>query len=570
MWQRSMPVALSPRLRCAPLLPCVPAATFRTQAAAGDAHIAFFIGAPPVAVAALRPDLLQGRTSFTWRQTSAPCTISREAGFSMFKNLLTTKPIHPSPHVDAGEPVEGSLQGEATLKRTLSARQLVMLGIGAVIGAGIFVITGHAAAEHAGPAITLSFVLASIACALAGLCYAEFSAMLPVSGSAYSYSYATLGEFMAWLIGWSLVLEYMFAASTVAVGWSGYLNSFLGNFNMALPDQLASAPITIKNGAIVFTGSLINLPAVIIVAAISGLCYYGITQSAFVNSVIVAIKVAVILLFIAFSVQFINPDNWVPYIPENQGPGRYGIDGILRAAAVVFFAYVGFDAVSTAAGEARNPQRDMPIGILGSLFICTLIYVAMSGALTGLLPYTQLNTPKPAATALEVYPSLSWLKLLVEVGAIAGLSSVILVMLMGQSRIFYAMSSDGLLPRAFGRVHAKYRTPYIGTIVIGVLASILAGLLPIGLLGELVSMGTLLAFAVVCIGVMILRFTQPALARPFRVPMAMLICPLGAAACLFLFFKSFVEHWQVFVAWTLLGQLIYFAYGYRHSKLRQR
>lgn len=488
----------------------------------------------------------------------------------MFKNLLTTKPIHPSPHVDAGEPVEGSLQGEATLKRTLSARQLVMLGIGAVIGAGIFVITGHAAAEHAGPAITLSFVLASIACALAGLCYAEFSAMLPVSGSAYSYSYATLGEFMAWLIGWSLVLEYMFAASTVAVGWSGYLNSFLGNFNMALPDQLASAPITIKNGAIVFTGSLINLPAVIIVAAISGLCYYGITQSAFVNSVIVAIKVAVILLFIAFSVQFINPDNWVPYIPENQGPGRYGIDGILRAAAVVFFAYVGFDAVSTAAGEARNPQRDMPIGILGSLFICTLIYVAMSGALTGLLPYTQLNTPKPAATALEVYPSLSWLKLLVEVGAIAGLSSVILVMLMGQSRIFYAMSSDGLLPRAFGRVHAKYRTPYIGTIVIGVLASILAGLLPIGLLGELVSMGTLLAFAVVCIGVMILRFTQPALARPFRVPMAMLICPLGAAACLFLFFKSFVEHWQVFVAWTLLGQLIYFAYGYRHSKLRQR
>lgn len=491
----------------------------------------------------------------------------------MFKNLLITKPIHPSPHVDAGEPVEGSLQGETSLKRTLSARQLVMLGIGAVIGAGIFVITGHAAAEHAGPAVTLSFVLASIACALAGLCYAEFSAMLPVSGSAYSYSYATLGEFVAWLIGWSLVLEYMFAASTVAVGWSGYLNSFLGDLgklDLALPDQLASAPITIKNGVIVFTGSLINLPAVIIIAAISGLCYYGITQSALVNSVIVAIKVTVILLFIALSVQFINPDNWVPYIPENQGPGRYGIDGILRAAAVVFFAYVGFDAVSTAAGEARNPQRDMPIGILGSLFVCTLIYIAMSAALTGLLPYAQLNTPKPVVTALEAYPSLSWLKRLVEIGAIAGLSSVILVMLMGQSRIFYAMSTDGLLPRAFGYVHPKYRTPYVGTLVVGVLSAILAGLLPIGLLGELVSMGTLLAFAVVCIGVLILRFTQPALPRPFRVPMAMLICPLGAAACLFLFFKSFVEHWHVFVAWTLLGQLIYFAYGYRHSKLRRR
>lgn len=488
----------------------------------------------------------------------------------MFKNLLVTKPIRPAGHVDAGEPVEGSLEGEAVLKRTLSAQQLVMLGIGAVIGAGIFVITGHAAAEHAGPAITLSFVLASIACALAGLCYAEFSAMLPVSGSAYSYSYATLGEFVAWIIGWSLVLEYMFAASTVAVGWSGYLNSFLDNFGLALPQHLASAPVTIKDGAIVFTGSLINLPAVLIVAAISGLCYFGITQSAFVNSVIVAIKVTVILLFIAFSVQFINPDNWLPYIPENQGPGRYGIEGILRGAAVVFFAYIGFDAVSTAAGEARNPQRDMPIGILGSLFLCTLIYVAMSAALTGMLPYTQLATPKPVATALETYPSLSWLKWLVEIGAIAGLSSVILVMLMGQSRIFYSMASDGLMPRAFARVHRTYHTPYIGTLVIGVLAACFGGLLPIGLLGELVSMGTLLAFAMVCIGVLILRFTQPKVARPFRVPLALLVCPLGAAACLFLFFQSFLEHWEVFVAWTLIGQVIYFAYGYRHSKLRQR
>ncbi|MGE4359317.1 MAG: amino acid permease, partial [Lysobacteraceae bacterium] len=332
----------------------------------------------------------------------------------MLKNLLATKPIAPSGHVDAGEPVEGSLEGEATLKRTLTARQLVMLGIGAVIGAGIFVLTGHAAAAHAGPALVLSFVLAGFACALAGLCYAEFAAMMPVSGSAYSYSYATLGEFIAWFIGWNLVLEYLFAASTVAVGWSGYLNSFLGNLGMALPAALSSAPLTISGSEIVMSGAIVNLPAVFIVAAISGLCYVGITQSAFVNSIIVAIKVTVILLFVAFSIQFINPDNWVPFIPENTGPGQFGYSGIVRGAAVVFFAYIGFDAVSTAAGEAKNPQRDMPIGILGSLFLCTIIYIVVAAVLTGMMHYTQLGTAKPVATALEAYPSLAWLKWLVE------------------------------------------------------------------------------------------------------------------------------------------------------------
>jgi APA family basic amino acid/polyamine antiporter len=487
----------------------------------------------------------------------------------MLKNLFAIKPVGPAPHIDAGEPVEGSLDGEPTLKRTLTARQLVFLGIGAVIGAGIFVLTGQAAAVHAGPAIMLSFVLAGIACAFAGLCYAEFAAMMPVSGSAYSYSYATLGEFVAWFIGWNLVLEYMFAASTVAVGWSGYFNSLLTSMGIGLPAALSAAPLNVVDGSIVYTGGIINLPAVAIIAAISGLCYVGITQSAFVNSIIVAIKVTVILMFVAFGLQYVNPENWVPFIPENVGPGQFGMDGVVRGAAVVFFAYIGFDAVSTAAGEAKNPQRDMPIGILGSLFFCTIIYIIVSAVLTGMLPYTQLGTPKPVATALEAYPALAWLKTVIEIGAIAGLSSVILVMLMGQPRIFYSMSKDGLLPKFFAKVHPKHQTPYIGTILVGIFAASLAGFLPIGLLGELVSMGTLLAFATVCAGVLILRSTRPDLPRPFKVPMAIIICPLGVLACLYLFWQPFKEHYTLMLGWTALGMLIYFFYGYSHSKLRK-
>lgn len=485
----------------------------------------------------------------------------------MLKSLFRVKPVEPAGHVDAGEPVEGSLQGEATLKRTLTAKQLVLLGIGAVIGAGIFVLSGHAAAEHAGPAVVLSFVIAGIACAFAGLCYAEFSAMLPVSGSAYSYSYATLGEFVAWFIGWNLVLEYLFAASTVAVGWSGYLNSFLTTFGLGLPASLSAAPLNVVDGSIVYTGGLINLPAVAIIAAISGLCYVGITQSAIVNSIIVAIKVTVIVLFVAFAAKYVNPDNWVPFIPENQGPGKYGIDGVIRGASVVFFAYIGFDAVSTAAGEAKNPQRDMPMGILGSLVICTIIYIIVASVLTGLLPYPQLSTPKPVATALEAYPALGWLKHIVEIGAIAGLSSVILVMLMGQPRIFYSMAKDGLLPKFFAKVHPKFQTPYVGTIIVGTFAALLAGFLPIGLLGELVSMGTLLAFATVCVGVLVLRKTRPELARPFKVPAAAIVCPLGAVICLYLFWKPFSEHWHLMTGWTVLGLLVYFVYGYRNSRI---
>ena len=483
-------------------------------------------------------------------------------------NLWRVKPIEPAPHVDAGEPVEGSLEGEAQLRRTLTANQLVLLGIGAVIGAGIFVLTGQAAALHAGPAIILSFVLAGIACALAGLCYAEFAAMMPVSGSAYSYAYATLGEFVAWFIGWCLVLEYLFAASTVAVGWSGYLNSFLGTLGIAIPDTLSAASFTVIGGEFTASGALVNLPAVAIVTAISWLCYVGIKQSAFVNSIIVAIKVTVILMFVGFGAMYVNADNWVPFIPENTGPGQFGMDGVVRAAAIVFFAYIGFDAVSTAAGEAQNPQRDMPRGILGSLVICTVIYIAVCAVLTGMLPYPQLGTAQPVATALEAFPDLLWLKTLVELAAICGLSSVILVMLMAQPRIFYTMANDGLMPRLFGKVHRRFHTPYVGTVIVGTIAALLAGFLPINLLGELVSMGTLLAFATVCIGVLVLRFTRPEQPRPFRVPGALLVCPLGAAACLYLFWQPFEDHWDLFLGWTAVGLLIYFGYGYWNSKLR--
>ncbi|WP_129135754.1 amino acid permease [Luteimonas sp. YGD11-2] len=489
----------------------------------------------------------------------------------MLRDLFRVKPVEAAPRVDAGEPVEGSLQGEAQLKRTLTAKHLVLLGLGAVIGAGIFVLTGQAAANHAGPAIMLSFVIAGIACALAGLCYAEFAALLPVSGSAYSYSYATLGEFVAWFIGWCLVLEYLFASSTVAVGWSGYLVSFLtSTLGIPFPAELAGAPIAWENGGFVRTANIFNLPAVVIVAAVSGLCYVGITQSAFVNGIVVAIKVTVIAAFLGVGIFYVDPANWTPFIPENTGPGQFGMDGVFRAATVVFFAYIGFDAVSTAAGEAKNPQRDMPIGILGSLALCTVIYIAVCAVLTGMTPFTELNTAKPVATALEPYAELAWLKTAVEIGAIAGLSSVILVMLMAQPRIFYTMSRDGLLPGIFGKVHPKHHTPYVGTIIVGIAACLLAGLMPLSVLGELVSMGTLVAFATVCLGVLVLRRTRPELHRPFRVPAASIICPLGFLACMFLFFQSFLEHWHLFTAWTVVGLLIYFFYGRRNSKLNTR
>lgn len=495
----------------------------------------------------------------------------------MLKNLFATHPIQASPHVDAGELPHDSLQGETSLKRVLTARHLVMLGIGAVIGAGIFVITGQAAAEHAGPALIISFIVAGIACAFAGLCYAEFAAMIPVSGSAYAYSYATLGEIVAWFIGWNLVLEYLFAVATVAAGWSGYFNeclSIIGHWtgiSMALPDYLSSAPLKFTDThQIVTTGALINLPAVLIVSGLTWLCYVGITQSTFVNSLIVTIKVLVIALFLIFAFRYIDPANWHPFIPKEEGPGRFGTSGIFRAAVLVFFSYVGFDAVSTAAGEAKNPQRDMPIGILGSLAICTVLYIAMALTLTGIAPYRMLGTPEPVATALSIHPELTWLKAIVSFGALAGLSSVILVMLLGTSRIFFSMAKDGLLPKGMSSVHAKHRTPHVATIIAGVSALVIAGLFPVSILGELVSMGTLLAFTTVCIGVLILRYTRPDLPRSFRVPGIWVVSVLGSVICLYLFWQSFRANWPLMLGWTTIGMLIYFLYGYSHSKLRKQ
>jgi basic amino acid/polyamine antiporter, APA family len=447
---------------------------------------------------------------------------------------------------------------------------LIALGIGAIIGTGIFVLTGLAAAQHAGPALVVSFIMAGFACALAGLCYAEFAAMIPVSGSAYSYTYATLGEGVAWFVGWLLVLEYLFAAATVSVGWSGYVVSFLKQIGLHLPDTVSNSPFTrVEGRGIIATGAILNLPAVLVIAAITALCYSGIKQSANFNTAVVTIKVIVIVLFIAFGVSHINVANWHPFIPPNEGPGRYGWDGVGQAAAIVFFAYLGFDAVSTAAQEAKNPQRDMPIGILGSLIVCTILYIAVSTVLTGMVHYTKLNVPAPIAYTLDQYPSLGWLGFLIKLGAIAGMTSVILVMILAQSRIFFTMSQDGLLPGAFSRVHLKFQTPGFSTLVTGTVAAVVGGLLPVNILGELVSFGTLTAFLVVCIGVLILRKTRPDIRRPFRVPAAPVVCTLGALSCAYLIYKLPTDTWIRAAVWTLAGFAIYCLYGYKHSALNK-
>lgn len=489
----------------------------------------------------------------------------------MLKSIMQVKPVGMLDAANANG--HSSSPPSSELKRSLTAFHLILLGIGAVIGAGIFVITGQAAANFAGPAVVLSFVLAGIACAFAGLCYAEFGAMLPVSGSAYSYAYATMGEGVAWLVGWCLVLEYLFASSSVAVAWSAYMLSFLtSTLHLSFPAMLADAPIHWTHAGFTLSGALCNVPAMLIVAGVSGLCYVGVTQSAFVNAIVVAIKIAIICLFIAFSVTQLEPTNWTPFIPANDGVwGHFGWSGVLRAGSVVFFAFIGFDAVSTAAGETKDPQRNMPIGILGTLIICSLVYVLVSAALTGLAPYQQLDTAKPVATALEMHPSLHWLKVAVEISAIAGLSSVILVMLMGQSRITYTIARDGLIPAIFGEIHPRHQTPYKSTIIVGILAALLAGFVPLSVLGELVSMGTLFAFTTVCIGVMVLRHTMPTVKRPFRVPLYWLVCPLGSLTCFSLFVMAFVDHWGLFISWIILGAVIYFGYGIRNSQLyRQR
>lgn len=466
---------------------------------------------------------------------------------------------------------ESTHEGEHSLRRTLGKSNLIMLGIGAIIGAGIFVLTGTAASHHAGPAVVISFVVAGIACAFAGLCYSEFASMIPIAGSAYTYAYATLGEFIAWIIGWDLILEYLFGASTVAVGWSGYVVSFLADFGLHIPAHLSSAPLSYDpvNHTYALTGAFLNLPAMFIVGIMTWLLVVGIRESANFNNLIVIVKVIVILLFVIMGWQFINPANWTPFIPENTGNfGEFGWSGIVRAAGIIFFAYIGFDAVSTAAQEAKNPQKDMPWGILGSLVICTIIYILVGMTMTGLVHYPMLNDPAPIAVAVNAAgDSLNWLKPLIKVGAIAGLSSVILVMLMGQPRIFFSMSRDGLLPASFSKVHKKYKTPYIPTIVTGLVAMLVAGLFPIGLLGELVSIGTLLAFVIVCGGVLVLRYTRPEINRPFKTPLFPLVPILGILTSLGL--MSFLpgDTWIRLLVWMGIGILIYFVYGKKHSRL---
>ncbi|MBI2683655.1 MAG: amino acid permease [Acidobacteriales bacterium] len=493
---------------------------------------------------------------------------------------------------------EAEEEGEHTLRRALGPMNLIMLGIGAIIGAGIFSLTGTAAASFAGPGIVLSFVLAGTACVFAGLCYAEFASLIPIAGSAYTYGYATLGEMVAWIIGWDLVLEYAFGAATVASSWSATVVSLLQDMGIHIPPQLTATPGTVlvyfndrwetlasSKGAILAAGvdpaslphaiGLFNIVAFLAIVAVTTILVIGIKESAAFNTAIVFVKVATILIFIGIAAMWVlkNPEaaskNWTPFIPPNTGEfGHYGWSGIVRAAGVIFFAYIGFDAVSTAAQEAKNPKRDMPIGILGSLVICTVLYIAVSGLLTGVVHYTDLNTAAPVAVGID-RTGVAWGRWLVKLGAIAGLSTVMLVMLLGQSRVFYSMSRDGLLWKWAGAVHPKFKTPYKSSIVVGVFVAFFASLIPVNILGELVSIGTLLAFVIVCAGVWMLRNRRPDLQRPFKTPLVPLVPILGILTSLGLMAGLPLDTWLRLIVWLAIGMVIYFTYGAKHSKVQQ-
>lgn len=446
--------------------------------------------------------------------------------------------------------VDDFLDGATPLKRSLGARDLVLLGIGGVIGAGIFVLTGVAAAQYAGPSITLSFILAAIACGLAGFCYSELASMIPVSGSAYSYAYATMGQLIAWIIGWDLVLEYAVAAATVAIGWAGYFTSFLDGVGLGLPPTLTAAPA-------VHPGAIANFPAAVIVLLLTGLLSIGIRESISFNNLIVLVKVAVIVLFIAAGIGQVQPSLWVPYFP-------FGFPGMVTGAGVIFFAYIGFDAVSTAAQEAVRPERDVPTGIIGSLAICTLLYILVAMVLTGIVSYTELNVAAPMAVAVDRV-GLHWLSPLIKVGAIAGLTSVILVLLMGQSRIFYAMSRDRLLPPIMAYIHPRFKTPFLSTWLVGCAVALVAAFTPIGKVGELVSIGTLFAFAIVCAGVIVLRYRRPDLPRIFRCPAVPWVPLGGIIVSVYLMLGLPYDTWIRLIVWFTLGMVIYLGYGIRKA-----
>ncbi len=500
-------------------------------------------------------------------------------------NLLAIKPL--SKLLQEAETV-----GEASLKRSLGPLNLITLGIGAIIGAGIFVLTGQAAAKHAGPAVMLSFVVAGITCAFAGLCYAEFASLIPIAGSAYTYGYATLGEFVAWIIGWDLVLEYAFGAATVASGWSGYFVGLLQDFGIHLPPQLTTTPGTmlyqyherwmqlaalptgVDASTLPHVAGVFNLVAFVAIALVTAVLVRGIEESANLNTAIVLIKLGVVGVFLVLGIGFLLQHralahaNWTPFIPPSDGHGNFGIGGITAGAASIFFAYIGFDAVSTAAQEAKNPKRDMPIGILGSLVICTILYILVSGVLTGLVNYKALNVADPVAVGIDV-TGVRWGSILVKIGAVFGLATVMLVMLLGQSRVFFSMSRDGLLWKWAGVIHPKFRTPWISNIVVGAIVAFMPALLPIDRLSELVNMGTLLAFAIVCAGVWILRRRNPDLHRPFKTPWVPVVPILGIVSALYLIWTLPALTKIVVLGWLAFGLMIYFTYSVKHSKVQQ-
>jgi len=465
---------------------------------------------------------------------------------------------------------EAAGMGANSLKRTLSATSLVAMGIGVIIGAGLFSLTGIAAANNAGPAVTLSFIIAAVGCAFCALCYAEFASMVPVAGSAYTYAYATLGELFAWIIGWDLVLEYSVGAATVSISWSQYLVRFLSKYNIHLPARLTASPfeqVTLINGS--SAQGWINLPAVLIIVFITAIIIRGTKGSALFNIIVVSLKIGVVVVFIVLGWNYINPDNYVPYIPANTGTfGEFGVSGIFRGAGVVFFVFIGFDIIATMAQETKNPKRNMPIGIIGSLIICTLLFGLFSFVMTGLAHYTEFkNSAAPVAIAIEKTP-FYWMSQVIIMAIIIGYTSVILVDLLGQSRVFFSMSRDGLLPELFSQVHPKFRTPYRGNIILCIFISLFAGLVPIGVVGEMTSIGTLLAFVMVCLGVMILRYRQPDLPRAFRTPWVPVVPILGIITCVAMMVSLPQGTWIRLIVWLVIGLAVYFFHGKKNSKIR--